>query len=119
MAEAAEFRTRRVWSGPEVETEGTISPDGRFLTYIKDGDLWIDAWEGGALRMLAGSDNKDIAVQSYLWSPDSQAIALIEVDERAVPIRGLPDYLETETALVPVRRPFPGERSRAEFAAGA
>ena len=49
---AGEFSTRRIWSGPGVETEGTISPDGRFLTFVD--------WDTGdlAVRELATGTNR-------------------------------------------------------------
>src|ERR1051326_7792944 len=38
---SAEMVTRRVWAGPDVDAEGSISPDGRYLSYADPttGDL--------------------------------------------------------------------------------
>src|SRR6476661_8481446 len=37
----SEMVTRRVWSGPDVDAQGSVSPDGRYLSYVDSttGDL--------------------------------------------------------------------------------
>jgi dipeptidyl-peptidase-4 len=99
----------RLTETPGGERRPSYSPDGLHLAYLHTGGLWLVSAAGGEPRKLVGNDNNDISIQSYRWSPDSQSIALLETDRRAVPIRAVPDYLETETVLVPARRPFPGE----------
>jgi dipeptidyl-peptidase-4 len=93
--------------GPE--RRASFSPDGRFLTYLHGGDLWLVSSEGRDPRKLVGNDDLDITISSYRWSPDGQAIAFLELDRRNVPIRNIPDYLTEESKLVRVHRPFPGE----------
>jgi lipopolysaccharide biosynthesis regulator YciM len=34
----SEMVARRVWAGPDVDTNGAVSPDGRFLTYRRPGN---------------------------------------------------------------------------------
>ena len=55
----------------------------------------------------------DVAVESFVWSPDGRRLAFIEADETGVPERGIPDYLQAETQLKMVKRAFPGEPSAA------
>ena len=76
----AEFSTRRVWSGPEVEIEGTVSPDGRLLTFVdwETGDLAVRDLASGTNRRLTHTDEKhpwtEFAMFSK-WSRDGRRIA--------------------------------------------
>lgn len=79
-AGVAEFRTRRIWSGPEVETEGTISPDGRFLTFVdmETGDLAMRDLAAGTNRRLTHIDEKQSWTEFAMfskWSRDGKRIA--------------------------------------------
>ena len=55
------------------------------------------------------SAGPDVRIAGYRWSPDGSRIAVLETDQREVPLRGIPDYLSDETRLVSIRRPYPGE----------
>jgi Tol biopolymer transport system component len=75
-----EFTIRKVWSGPEVDGLGEISPDGRFLAYTDwtTGDLAILDITAGEKRRLTdkGSWIKSSEFALFLtWSPDSKQIA--------------------------------------------
>ncbi len=60
-----ELTVRRVWAGPEVDTSGTPSPDGRFLTYVdlETGDL--------ALRDLLTGENRRLTKKGT-WSNSAE-----------------------------------------------
>lgn len=104
-----------------------FSPDGRFLSYIRNGDLWLwnqqtnDATQltrvakpkiGNSPRNTCcgpGFSRPDVEVSHYRWSPDSAHIAL-HIDDRSRVRRILiPNYLGEETAANPVRRDYPGD----------
>jgi Tol biopolymer transport system component len=76
----SEFSTRRVWSGPDVEIEGAVSPDGRFLSFVdmETGDLSVRDLSAGTNRRLTRIDEKqpwsEFAMFSK-WSPDGRRIA--------------------------------------------
>jgi Tol biopolymer transport system component len=76
----AEFSTRRVWSGPEVEIEGAVSPDGRLLTFVdmETGDLAVRDLASGTNRRLTHIDEQqpwsEFAMFSK-WSRDGRRIA--------------------------------------------
>jgi dipeptidyl-peptidase 4 len=102
----------RLTETPAAEQQAAFSPDGRWLTSLRNGDLWIRsgaAADGGPPRQLTRLAAPAVAVSSYAWSPSSESLAVIETDRRHVPVRGLPDYLPEETEMVQVHRPFPGE----------
>lgn len=89
---------------------GRFSPDGLRLAFLRHGDLLVRDLDSKAEpRVLAGDPRAEIYLESFDWAPDGRSIAFVEVDERRVPLRGIPDYLKPEVELVPVRRPFPGE----------
>ncbi len=74
----AELATRRVWGGPGVDIEGSVSPDGRFLSFAdgETGDLAVRDLETGTNRRLtsATGEQKDFALDSLI-SPDGRLVA--------------------------------------------
>ena len=70
-----------------------------------------DARQGPASRAVRAttSAGPDVRLASFQWSPDGSTIAVLETDQRDVPLRGIPDYLTEETRLAEIRRSYPGE----------
>lgn len=90
---------RRVEASGGALLDPSFSPDGEWIAYVQNGELWIAPSSGGPPRRLTGGDLPDgktrglaeyIAQeemdrrQGYWWSPDSQRIAFSEVDERQI-----------------------------------
>ncbi len=63
---------RRLTYNPGLTTDGAISPDGKLLAYVKDGDIWVQQVDGsGPIRITDDSSgNSDPA-----FSPDGTQIA--------------------------------------------
>jgi len=76
---AAEFSLRQVWSGADVDIEGSVSPDGRYLSFVdwSTGDLAIRDLATGTNRRLTDkgswAKSQEFALFST-WSPDSRKI---------------------------------------------
>lgn len=107
----------------------TVSPDGRVLAYLKDGDLWLfDLGDQTAVAAtnvgIAGLSSLPAGRYSrpereigpgiwggptYAWSPDGQTIAVHFVDRREMRKVPFPDYLAPETDPNEVRRGYPGD----------
>lgn len=109
------LHSMRVGEAPEVLAEGgatraTYSSNGQ-LAFLRDGDLWVRE-PLAEPKCLLGDERAEVRVASYRWSPDGSRIAIVESDERRVPLRGIPDYMTTEIEMATVRRPFPGEEPR-------
>ena len=98
-----------------------ISPDGRSLSLLKGGDLWLYRFDGGFLLRathigeptigsgLVGSNPPDREYGSYRWSPDSRYVALDYIDRRDVHRMQMPSYLHPEPIVHEVRRSYPGQ----------
>ena len=70
--------TRRLWSGPEVDSLGSPSPDGKLLSFVdwNTGDLALRDLATGKTRSIAKSrgDVSDFAYRS-VFSPDGKRVA--------------------------------------------
>jgi Tol biopolymer transport system component len=81
--QASERRERYVYTIPtsggevkQVSLDGarmpSFSPDGRFVAYVGEGDLWIVPSSGGAPSKLTAVDGR---LRGPVWSPDGKYIA--------------------------------------------
>jgi dipeptidyl-peptidase-4 len=108
-----------------------VSPDGRMISWLQNGDLWLlhqrtrDLVQAthvgvpGPGTVPLGTYNRpDVefgryvwggGVPAYLWSPDSQYIALHYVDRRNLRKVPFPYYLGEETSANVLRRGYPGD----------
>jgi len=82
--EAAPAQAPEADAGPS----GT-SPDGRWAASVRDGDLWVSAWPGGAEARLTRDGATAPLYGEVAWSPDSQTLVAYRIN--AVPIK--PVYL--------------------------
>lgn len=105
---------RRFTGIPGPKQRPTFSPDGRAFAWLSRGDLWWAPLAGdslGAAQRVTTLASGAKGVESFAWSPDGSAFAIVETDRAAIPTRGIPDYLGQETVLREVRRNYPGEPS--------
>lgn len=113
-----------------AKSELGISPDGRLVSFLADGDLWVLAREGGAAARatevgvppigslpLGTYFRPDVEIgpatwggpPSYAWSPDGRYIAVHYVDRRHVPSMSFPYYLGEAPSMNLLRRGRPGD----------
>lgn len=98
--------SRALVSGPSSIADPKISPDGRYVSFVRDHNLWLVSvadgkeravTEGGTEEVRKGEldwvypEELDIAT-AYWWAPDSSAIAYFEMDERKVAKYPLVDF---------------------------
>ena len=99
-----------------------FSPDGTFLSWLQDGDLWL--WNQktnestratrigmAPLSTIAGAryTRPDVEVSAYRWSPDSRHV-MVQVDDRSqVRKIAIPNFLAPDTEIKYVRRDYPGD----------
>jgi len=110
---APDSEPRRLTEARAAEMQAAYSPDGDLLAFLRGGDLWLMAADGPASAAVRRTNiaGPDIRLAGFQWSSDGSRIAVLEMDQREVMLRGIPDYLSEETRLVNVRRAYPGEES--------
>jgi dipeptidyl-peptidase-4 len=100
-----------------------LSPDGTKVAFVRDGDLWVTALDGGEPRRLT-HDAEDgltnglaefIAQEEldrdrgFWWSPDSRRIAFQRADTRHIPVYPIVHQGLDRVDIEPHRYPFAGE----------
>src|SRR5580704_13618613 len=97
---------RTVVSGKAALADPKISPDGRYVSFVRDHNLWLVSVSEGKERALTQGGTEEIRKgeldwvypeeldikTAYWWSPDSSAIAYLEMDERKVSQYPLVDF---------------------------
>jgi dipeptidyl-peptidase-4 len=100
-------QTRRTLvSGKATLADPKISPDGRIVSFVRDHNVWSMSLADGKERALTQGGTEEIRKgeldwvypeeldikTAYWWSPDSSAIAYLEMDERKVSQYPLVDF---------------------------
>jgi dipeptidyl-peptidase-4 len=89
---------RTLVSGKENIADPKISPDGRYVSFVRGHNLWLVGVADGKERALTQKGSEEIRKgeldwvypeeldikTAYWWSPDSSAVAYLEMDERKV-----------------------------------
>lgn len=94
---------KQLTAGPVEELNITLSPDGKYVAFVKENDLYVINTETGLERQLT-SDGSDVILngrsswvyyeeilgrstryKAFWWSPDSKKIAFMKFDESDVP----------------------------------
>jgi len=97
---------RTLASGKAAIADPKISPDGKFVSFVRDHNLWHVNLADGKERTITQSGTEEIRKgeldwvypeeleikTAYWWSPDSSAIAYLEMDERKVSQYSLVDF---------------------------
>ena len=100
-----------------------ISPDGRWVSFVRNYDLWLVSVATGQERQLTHGGREELMNgqldwvypeelgirTAYWWSPDSTQIALLQMDERPVTQYPLVDYLSYTGKTEKMRYPKAGD----------
>jgi dipeptidyl-peptidase 4 len=111
----------RLTKSPQREELATFSPDGRFVAYVRENDLWVvdvatqteRALTTGGTDMLRHGKADWVYFeevfgrnwQTYWWAPDSTRIAYMEIDSSPIRPFALVNSIPNDPALE--RQPFP------------
>jgi len=93
-------------SGKATLADPKISPDGRFVSFVRDHNLWLVNIADGKEQAITRDGLEEIRKgeldwvypeeldikTAYWWAPDSSAIAYLEMDERKVAQYPLVDF---------------------------
>jgi dipeptidyl-peptidase-4 len=102
----------RLTSAPGEEQEASFSPDGKFVAYIRNNNLYVVDVSTQRERQLTTDGNENLLngildwvyqeeiygrgnFRAYWWSPDSSNIAYIQLDERPVKRFTVVDHIPT------------------------
>ncbi|MFM7296546.1 MAG: S9 family peptidase, partial [Planctomycetota bacterium] len=120
-------RAVRLTQDAREEVGETLSPDGRFVGYVADWNLWIAPTDGSApprALTTAGTENLlhgrlDWVYQeevygrgnfgAFWWSPDSSRIAYLVIDESRVPTYVVTDHRQVHPVNESWRYPKAGD----------
>ena len=97
---------RTLVSGKAALADPKISPDGKFVSFVRNHNLWLVNLADGKERAITQGGTEEIRKgeldwvypeeleikTAYWWSPDSSAIAYLEMDERKVSQYPLVDF---------------------------
>jgi dipeptidyl-peptidase 4 len=97
---------RTLVSGKANLADPKISPDGKFVTFVRDHNLWLVSVADGKEQTITRDGVEEIRKgeldwvypeeldikTAYWWAPDSSAIAYLEMDERKVAQYPLVDF---------------------------
>jgi dipeptidyl-peptidase-4 len=101
---------RMLVSGKATLADPKISPDGKFVSFVRDHNLWLvniadgkeeaitrDGMEENRKGELDWVYPEELDIKTaYWWAPDSSAIAYLEMDERKVAQYPLVDFASFE-----------------------
>lgn len=114
--------TRTLVTGNEDLSDAKISPDGKYVSFLRQHNLWLVSTANGDERALTTDGTEEVRkgeldwvypeelkiFTGYWWAPDASAIAFLEMDERKVTQFPLVDF-ESFTGEAEMQRyPVPG-----------
>lgn len=114
---------RRLTRSDTWETDARFSPQGRYVSFIREQDLWVIDLSTGMERALTSGGGGVISHgmaefiaqeelgrdTGYWWSPDESRVAYAEVDESPVPEVERVEILGNGTRTVRQRYPAAGQ----------
>jgi dipeptidyl-peptidase-4 len=115
-------RIRQVTATEAFETDAKLSPGGRYVSFIRDQDLWITDLSTGRERALTFDGEGPVSngmaefvaqeemgrFTSYWWSPDEHHIAYLRVDGSPVPLEKRYEVLGADITVREQRYPAAG-----------
>jgi dipeptidyl-peptidase 4 len=109
------------------EKDPQFSPDGRFISFVRDNDIYVydlnvhketQLTHDGSVTTLNGTlswvyweevfGRRDTAIW---WSPDSRSIAYFQTDESGVPVSTFVDFSPVHQRLIRQPYPKPGDHN--------
>ncbi|MGA1675684.1 MAG: alpha/beta fold hydrolase [Pseudomonadales bacterium] len=104
------------------QTDLTLDPQNRYLSYVRDGDLYVtdlehgeeqrithdggEPWLNGSAEFIAQEEMHRF--RGHWWSPSGRYLAYTRVDESLIPVSQRPEFDADQLRIVPQRYPFTG-----------
>jgi dipeptidyl-peptidase-4 len=113
---------RPLVSGKQGLDDAKISPDGKYVSFLREHNLWLVNTTDGKQRALTTGGTEEVRKgeldwvypeelgisTGYWWAPDSSAIAFLEMDERKVAQFPLVEFESVTGEMEMQRYPVPG-----------
>jgi dipeptidyl-peptidase 4 len=110
-------------SGQADLEDAKFSPDGKWVSFVRNFNLWIVSAAGGDARSITAGGSEEVlkgkldwvypeelnTATAYWWSPDSLKIAYYQMDERPVTRYPIVDMSSPTGAIEYTRFPQAGE----------
>lgn len=120
---AAEASLRQLTHGGSAIVDPQVSPRGRYVSFVRDQDLWIIELGSGLERRLTfdgggtvhNAESEFVAQEEmdqthgYWWAPDESTIAYKRFDETAVPVARRFEVYADRVEVVEQRYPAAGD----------
>jgi len=117
--------SRLLVTGKEELSDVKISPDGKYVSFLRDHNLWVVATADGKLRAITTGGAEELRkgeldwvypeeldiTTAYWWAPDSSAVAFLEMDERPVTQFPLVNFDSFTGETKPERYPVAGGKN--------
>jgi dipeptidyl-peptidase-4 len=121
-------KAMRLTKTPEIaEEEPAFSPDGRWVGFVRDNNLFVVAADAGTGERALTRDGSPLLLNGkldwvyeeeiygrgntngYSWSPDSRQIAFLRTDDSPIKPFSIIDPVPRQQALQEQRYPLPGD----------
>lgn len=113
---------RQITRTEAFETDPQVSPDGAWVAYVRDQNLYVTQIASGSEKQLThdgGGVIKNAMAEfiaqeemdrqtGFWWSPDSQSIAFLRVDESPVPVTKRYEIEADDIHIIEQRYPYAG-----------
>ncbi len=123
LARSGPDAARKLTDGGGFATDPKVSPQGRFVSFIRDRNLWVIELASGREIQLTRDGSEVIGNgvaefvadeemgrhTGYWWAPDDSAIAYARIDESGVPVQKRHEVYPDRTEVVEQRYPAAGE----------
>ncbi|MFI5097117.1 MAG: DPP IV N-terminal domain-containing protein [Candidatus Acidiferrales bacterium] len=114
--------SRVLVSGKEDLSDTKISPDGKYVSFVREHNVWLVSTADGKERALTAGGTEEVRkgeldwvypeeldiYTGYWWAPDSSAIAYLDMDERKVTQFSLLNFESFAGEAELQRYPVPG-----------
>lgn len=116
-------KSKKLTNTPSFETDAKISPKGRFVSFIRDQNIYVIDLASGKETQLTKDGNGTVRngmaefvaqeemarMTGYWWAPDDSKIAFTQFDEAAVPEAVRNEIYADEIKLYSQRYPYAGK----------
>jgi dipeptidyl-peptidase-4 len=113
---------RQITSDDAFDTDPRIAPDGRHVAFVRERNLWVADVDSNEARALTEDGSETVSngmaefiaqeemgrSTGYWWSPDSQQIAYLQVDESPIDISLRYEISGGEITMIEQRYPYAG-----------